>query len=131
MAASSFFNKQPYSVSDSKESMYVSIFLMAGGVLGLIAGVMLIVKALFLRVKKRLASERPGPPPEFAELNKGRSETRLGLVLIGSGSVLALPEYLGLSLRPTTLTILAFLLIMFLTAYSRYTKQMRAAKPER
>jgi hypothetical protein len=111
--------------------MYISAVLMTGGLLALTAGFMLIFKALFLRVKKRFRPETLDRDQEFSALNKGRKDTRLGMMLISSGCALAAPEFLGLTFEPTTLTILAFLLIFFLTAYWRYAKQLRTGQPQR
>ena len=104
------------------------------GVIAVIVGMVLILKALFLRAQKRFQSASATvthDARQFALLNNGRIDTRLGMVLVVAGSTVALPEFLGLTLAPTTLTILACLLIGFLSAYSRYARQLRASQPER
>ena len=70
-------------------------------------------------------SENPG----YAALDNRRIDTRLALVLLVAGSILALPEFIGVTLAPTTLVILASVLVLFVNAYSRYARQMRATQP--
>jgi len=67
----------------------------------------------------------------LAALENRRTDARLGIVLIASGSLLAVPYFLGIDLAPTTLTTLACTLVLFLSAHSRYARQLRATQPER
>jgi hypothetical protein len=113
----------------------VSAILTVFGVIAAIAGAVLIMKALFWSAKASLPSialtEEQRKAGLFAMLDNRRIDTRLGLFLVVTGSILAVPYFIGFALPPTALTILALILLCFLTAHSRYAKQLRATQPDR
>ncbi|MGZ5137198.1 MAG: hypothetical protein ACXWCX_05285 [Burkholderiales bacterium] len=104
------------------------------GLIAVIAGVLFLVKAVFARTKQ--AFKPPRAHEQFdtrllAALENRRTDARLGLVLIASGSLLAAPYFLGIDRAPSTLTTLACAFVLFLSAHSRYARQLRASQPER
>jgi hypothetical protein len=113
----------------------VSAILTVFGLVAAIAGAILIMKALFWSTKTSLPStpvtEEQRKARLFAVLDNRRIDTRLGLFLLVSGSILAAPYFMGFVLPPTALTILALILLCFVTAHSRYAKQLRATQPDR
>src|ERR1700730_14146576 len=99
------------------------------GVMALIAGVLVIVTALAWPPKIPIPAAAPADTQQdasrFAAMDNRRIDTRFGLVLIVSGSLLALPQLLGFNLAPTTFTILGLMLGFFMIAHSGYSKQLR------
>ena len=94
----------------------------------------MMLKALISRIRpasqaEHIADSR-SETPGFVALDNRRSDMRLALVLLVGGLTLALPALIGVTLAPTTLVILASLLVLFVSAYSRYARQMRASRPE-
>ena len=115
--------------------MTVSAILTVFGAIAAIAGAILIIKALFWSPKVSLPSiavtEEQRKAGLFVVLDNRRIDTRLGLFLVVTGSILAAPYFMGFVLSPTALTILALIVLCFLTAHSRYAKQLRATQPDR
>lgn len=113
----------------------MSAILTVFGVIAAIAGAVLIMKALFWRTKATLPSialtEEQRKARLFSVLDNRRIDTRLGLFLVVTGSILSVPHFIGLVLPPTAVTILVLILLCFLTAHSRYAKQLRATQPDR
>jgi hypothetical protein len=67
----------------------------------------------------------------FAMLDDQRIDGSLGLSLIIFGSILLLLHFTGLALTRVSVTIIGFLVLIFLTAYARYAKHLRATQSER
>ena len=98
-----------------------------------VAAAILILKAMFSRGRPAIQSARTADDQReavgYAALDNRRIDMRLALVLLVAGAILALPELMGVTLSPTTLVIVASLLALFVNAYSRYAKRLRAGQP--
>lgn len=105
------------------------------GLIAVIAGAVIIAKAIVSTTDETLvtrgAKDTGAYSPLFAVLDDQRIDVSLGLSLIVFGSILVLLYFAGLALEPATVTILAFLVLIFLTAYARYARHLRATQPQR
>ena len=94
------------------------------GIIALIGGLLMILRSLLSPARLAYASRSDGREPY-------RFDVRLGVVLLMAAVILATPHLFGLEYERVTLTIVGFFFLVFVSAYSRYAKQMRAPQPRR
>ena len=107
--------------------MSVSVTVL--GIIALIGGLLMVLRSLLAPARSARAS-RFDARKAYGGKNQ-RFDVRLGVVLLMAGVILAAPHLFGLEYERVTLTIVAFFFFVFVSAYSRYSKQMRAPQPER
>jgi hypothetical protein len=109
--------------------------LTIAGLIAVAGGVAIIAKGIVATGDEALvalgAKDSAASSRLFAVLDDQRIDSGLGLSLIIFGSVLLLLDFAGLDLTPVSATIIGFLVLIFLTAYARYAKHLRATQSER
>jgi hypothetical protein len=98
------------------------------GLLTFVAGSALIAKASFARTARAFWPRPTLIDKDPIATSPHGDDMRFGMVLTVFGSILALPDMMGASLAPTTLTILGGVLALFVSAYTRYAKQLAASR---